>query len=307
MPWRKLGRIFDPDQQDWIVSHAQVPTAIEFNTFIRVYFSPRDVKGRAYIAYIDLDPANGFQLLDINQGCVLGMGKPGTFDEDGVMPGFVMRSGSDHLMYYSGWNQKVSTPYHNATGLAVSKDGGITFNRVYDGPIMDRTATEPYVAVTPTILAHSHGYQMWYISGIRWEKFNDKYEPIYVIKYATSTDGHWWTRDPEIMVAQRHGDEAFSHPTVVRDEDRFHMWYCYRGSDDYRDGKNAYRIGYAYSLNAKDWQREDKNAGIDASSSGWDSTMICYPFVLDTKWGRIMFHNGNGFGITGIGVATWED
>ncbi len=306
MGWQKLGHIFDPRDHEWIVSHAQVPTALEFDDYLRIYFSPRNTNGKAYIAYIDVDKQDPTKILNENRGCVLGMGNPGSFDEDGVMPGFALRDGDDILMYYSGWNQKVSTPYHNATGLAISKDGGDTFTRVYEGPIMDRTPLEPYVAVTPTILRDKNHWRMWYISGLGWEKIGDQFEPVYVIKHAESTDGISWQRDVEICVPQSSPLEAFSHPTVIQEEGLFRMWYCYRDSVNYRDGQGSYRIGYAESKDGYDWQRLDHKSGIEPSPEGWDSTMICYPFVVDTEEHKLLFYNGNGFGRTGIGVAKWQ-
>ncbi len=85
------------------------------------------------------------------------------------------------------------------------------------------------------------------------------------------------------------------------------MWYAYRGSVDYRDGANSYRIGYAESANAVDWERKDEAAGIQYSSSGWDSTMQTYPCVVKHRGTKYLFYNGNGFGRTGIGYAVYED
>ena len=76
------------------------------------------------------------------------------------------------------------------------------------------------------------------------------------------------------------------------------MWYAVRG--------DFYKIGYAESLNGKDWVRKDDKAGIDISSEGWDSEMISYPYVFKNDNNLIMLYNGNGFGKTGFGYAVWE-
>ena len=81
------------------------------------------------------------------------------------------------------------------------------------------------------------------------------------------------------------------------------MWFCYRSSNDFRDGIGSYKIGYAYSLDLINWIREDSLAGISLSNEGWDSKMICYPYVVETKYGIYMFYNGNGFGKSGFGYA----
>ena len=50
-----------------------------------------------------------------------------------------------------------------------------------------------------------------------------------------------------------------------------------------------------------------KNSGIDVSDDGWDSEMICYPFVFDHKGERYMLYNGNDYGKTGFGLAILEN
>lgn len=305
MSWQKLGNIFTP-QDHGLISHAQVPTVSVGETCINIFFSSRNKDGKSlpYKASFSLnDPT---KILSFSNTPLMSMGLPGTFDDDGVMPGEILQKNDELLMYYSGWNQRTNVPYHNATGLAKSTDGGDSFQRVFQGPIMDRTATEPYLAVTPSIIVNEHGYKMWYVSGVSWEKFDGKYEPIYVIKYAHSMDGVNWQRNSAICIKQNHLEEAFSHPTVIYENGLYQMWYCYRGSRNYRDGKNSYRIGYATSSNGIDWQREDDKNIISPSENGWDSKMICYPYVFYIGKQRYMVYNGNGFGQTGYGLAKWE-
>jgi hypothetical protein len=222
------------------------------------------------------------------------------------MPSYVVKNDQRLLLYYSGWNQRVNVPYHNAMGLAASFDEGLTFNRVYDGPVMDRIATEPYLAVTPSILKEEKGWKMWYVSGIGWELIEKKYEPIYVIKYAYSHDGLVWERKNITCIEQQHQHEAFSHPNVLKIDNIYHMWYCYRNSYDYRDGKGSYRLGYAQSTDGIAWQRRDSELNMHPSDEGWDSTMMCYPYVIKDNDKLIMFYNGNGFGKSGFGYAILE-
>ena len=47
----------------------------------------------------------------------------------------------------------------------------------------------------------------------------------------------------------------------------------------------------------------EKNSFIDVSDDGWDSEMICYPFVFDHKGKRYMLYNGNDYGKKGFGLA----
>ena len=100
--------------------------------------------------------------------------------------------------------------------------------------------------------------------------------------------------------------EAQSRPTILYRGGMWHMWFCHRGSRQFRDGASAYRMGYARSADLQTWQRDDAAAGIDVSESGWDSTMLAYPCVVTTPAGVLMFYNGNGFGASGLGWARLE-
>ena len=88
----------------------------------------------------------------------------------------------------------------------------------------------------------------------------------------------------------------------------YKMWYAKRKKSDYRTNiKNSYRIGYAESNDGIKWIRKDSlMKKFDISNDGWDSEMICYPFIFDHKGKRYMLYNGNGYGKTGFGLAVTE-
>ena len=50
----------------------------------------------------------------------------------------------------------------------------------------------------------------------------------------------------------------------------------------------------------------DELVGLDVSPNGWDSEMICYPYVFDHGRNRYMLYNGNGYGKTGFGLSVLE-
>src|SRR4029077_10228490 len=102
--------------------------------------------------YFDLARDDLKRIVTVQEQSILEYGKPGTFDDEGIMPAYVLEQPQGIWMYYSGWNRRVSVPYHNSTGLAVSDDDGDSFVRKFEGPIMDRTPQEPYLAVTPSVL-----------------------------------------------------------------------------------------------------------------------------------------------------------
>ncbi len=121
----------------------------------------------------------------------------------------------------------------------------------------------------------------------------------HVIKYAESGDGHAWQKAGLSVPYQLGEAQAFSRPTVWIDRlGGYHMWYSYRSGTG-----ELYRIGYATSLDGLLWTRQHDKSDLGVSSSGWDSTMIEYPFVQEFEGQLQLFYNGNSFGKTGFGVA----
>jgi hypothetical protein len=95
---------------------------------------------------------------------------------------------------------------------------------------------------------------------------------------------------------------------VIKENGKYRMWYCYRGSVDYRsDRENSYRIGYAESPDGINWERKDAEVGIDRSDEGWDAIMMEYPYVYEHRGRKYMLYNGDGFGETGFGYAVLEE
>ena len=300
MKWKKLGRIFCPaDEFDWMKSHATLAVAehIENNLF-RIYFGTRDHLNRSHIGAVIIDLFDSQNILDLSSLPVLAPGELGAFDDSGAMPTWLAAADNSRYLYYVGWNLGVTVPFRNAIGLAIS-NGGSSFNRYAAGPIVDRSIHEPHFCASCCVLPGNSFWRMWYLSCVGWPIVNGAPQHRYHIKYAESEDGINWRRNGEVAINFKSADEyAISRPSVICDHDRWKMWYSYRGT--------TYRIGYAESEDGHNWTRLDELAGIDVSSSGWDSEMIEYPFVFDHKGQRYMLYNGNDYGRTGFGLAVLE-
>jgi hypothetical protein len=200
-------------------------------------------------------------------------------------------------LYFLGWNLGVTVPWRNSIGLAISNNDSVNFVKYQKAPIIDRGPADPYSVSYPAVLREDGVWKMWYGSNLAWGALQS--EMAHVIKYAESTDGIHWNRQNVIAIGFKNSNEyAISKPCVLKDQNKYKMWYSYRGT--------AYRIGYAESEDGKVWERMDDNAGIDVSESGWDSEMIEYPCVFDYNGERYMLYNGNRYGKTGMGLAVLE-
>ena len=307
MRWVKKGHIFNvSDNFGWMHSHAQIPTVLVKEDRLRIYFATRPEQDCSLTSFIDVDIDDPRRILQVHDKPILELGKPGLFDEHGVMPQYVCEHEGQIRLYYAGWSRRTSVPYSNWTGLAVSDDGGTTFRKMFPGPIIDRTPEEVHSATGCYIVRRDDTWHMWYASGVDWIPVGDKLEEYYVIKYARSADGIHWERENRKLLPSKTEIEPTHRPSVLELNGTYHMWFCYRGIEDFRDGTNSYRIGYARSSDLKTWEREDEQAGIDVSEDGWDSNMIAYPYVVKTRSGVYLFYNGNGFGASGFGYAILE-
>lgn len=311
MNWQKKGLIFKVDNHyEWMTTHAQVPVVEKSgDRRLRIYFGTRNRHNQTVTTFIEVDARSLKKIIYTHDRPVLSIGSVGSFDDSGAMPSWIIDHDNKKLLYYIGWNTGGTIPYRNSIGLAISEDGGLTFNRLYEGPILDRTILDPYLSATPCVIIENGIWRMWYLSGVGWQTHEGRVEPYYNIKYAESTDGIHWKRDGLVCIDFKTPDEGgIARPSVLKDGNVYKMWYSYRGGNDYRtDRSKSYRIGYAESPDGLKWTRKDEQVGINVSEKGWDSEMICYPFVMDVNDRRYMFYNGNGFGRSGFGYAVLNE
>jgi hypothetical protein len=307
--WIKRGLIFRTDHHhDWMAHHACVPIAEHVGpSVLRIYFGPRDSQGLTRPTFIEVDADQPTRVLYVHDKPLLDLGRLGTFDDSGVMPSCIVDDGERKLLFYVGWNRTVTVPYRNSIGLAESHDGGLTFTRVCEGPIVDRTADEPFLAASPFALLEDGKWKLWYASGTGWLVVDGRPEPTYEIKYAESADAVRWQRDNATCIRPKLPGEANARPCVLKEDGVYRMWYCYRGSVGYRtDPTQSYRLGYAESADGRRWTRLDEEVGIERSASGWDAGMLAYPFVYHHRGRKHLLYNGNGFGESGFGYAVLE-
>ncbi|MEM7034905.1 MAG: hypothetical protein AAF629_35525, partial [Chloroflexota bacterium] len=307
MQWKKMGLIYKPDNvHPWSVSHAQVPIVDRVNDdVLRIYFGTRDKTNRTVTTYIEVEADNPQHILYVHDKQCLGLGELGCFDDSGAMPSWIVNQGDLKYLYYIGWNTGVTVSYRNSIGLAVSHDQGRTFERMYPGPIMDRTKTEPQFCACPCVIVENGLWRMWYLSCVKWGVYKGHTEPFYHIKYAESHDGIHWDRQGIVAIDFKSDHEAgIVRSSVIKEDGLYRMWYSYRGYKDYRTETTvSYRIGYADSNDGTTWTRKDEQVGLDISNTGWDSEMLAYPYVYRHKGETYMIYNGNGFGRSGIGYA----
>ncbi|MCB1235244.1 MAG: hypothetical protein KDM91_09255 [Verrucomicrobiae bacterium] len=304
MKCQKLGRLYVPDgRKPWSVSHAANPTPVSLGgDLYRIYFATRDAGNRSHTGWIEVDLKDPFRILAEASEPALGPGELGMFDDSGVSIGCVVPVEDKRFLYYMGWNLAVTVPWKNAIGLAVANGSESTFLRHSRFPVLDLCEADPYTMTYPWVLRDGATYRMWYGSSTRW--LENRKEMRHVLKYAESVDGIHWIRDGSVVVdIENPGEMALVKPCVIRDPDRYRMWFS-----ALKDGPvEAYRILYAESRDGVSWERKDDETWIDVSESGWDSEMVAYGTVFDHGGSRYMLYAGNGCGREGFGLAILDE
>lgn len=309
--WTNKRQVFLPKpDHPWCQTHAQIPTVdvLEEEDKLRIYYSTRDKSSRSYTSFIETRASDPTEILYIHDKPIVPLGELGSFDDCGVMCSGIVTYQNLKYLYYIGWNVRNTVRYQNSIGILVSEDGGITFKRMFEGPVLDRTHIEPHFVVTPYVTIEDGLWRMWYCGCTKWHVIDGLTEPQYQIKYAESRDGIHWDRSNTVSIPYSHPMEANVRASVMKDGDLYKMWFSYRSLKNYRtEAAHGYKIGYAESSDGITWNRKDQASGYQLSDQGFDTQMAAYPYVVDAAGKRYMFYNGNGFGQTGFGVAEWNN
>src|SRR5688572_6555394 len=117
-----------------------VPTLMPLGgSLVRIYFSGRNDKNQSHIGWALVDLREPDRVLEISAEPVLAPGPLGCFDDNGVTPSCIVADGEETLLYYIGWNPGSTVRMHIFGGLAVSRDGGLSFERWSNAPILERS------------------------------------------------------------------------------------------------------------------------------------------------------------------------
>jgi hypothetical protein len=303
--WEKKGLIYVPNGDGFFKTHAARPIPYQINDeVLRIYFSSRDNTDTMFPTYIDVDIKNPSRILHINEKPLLNLGRIGTFDDSGVTLGCIIAHEDKIFVYYTGWKRRRVVNFELSIGLCQMKRPYTSFERVFEGPILAQDKNHPILTAGPFVIHDQKKFKMWYCSGTKWIIANGNPEPIYRVHYAESEDGINWVPFKEPAIDYQFDGEVISAPWVLKVGSLYQMWYSYRGNAT-KEAKN-YVIGYAESADGIKWKRMDDQVGIERSTSGWDSEMICYPSFF--SYGNViyMFYSGNNVGKGGMGYAIRE-
>ncbi|MFL5781830.1 MAG: hypothetical protein ACJ760_11000 [Thermoleophilaceae bacterium] len=303
MRWRKRGHVFAPDgTRPWARRYAFPPTPHRLDDeVLRVYVACCDERTVGRVGYVDVLLEDPSTVVRVAPDPVLDIGEPGCFDDNGVVPTMVLPVGDELWLYYTGYQLGTRVPYFQFLGLAVSTDGGETFERRSRAPVLDRSDAEPLTRSSAFVAPLDGRFRMYYAAGAGWTRTDDgRAVPVYDLRVVESDDGVVWPAAGRTCVTLQGDEHAIGRPWLLPGSDPWRLLYSARSAS--RD----YRIGVAVSDDGLRWERRDGEAGIDVSADGWDSAAVAYASVVEHGERVLMLHCGNERGATGFGWAELE-
>lgn len=291
MEWEKLGQIYKVNNTNpYLLTHASNPLASHLKGDIfRIYYNGRNKENKSSVSYVDIDIISKTVVNDPKTP-ILTYGVKNSFYSHGISIGNIWKQNSKSYIGFMGWQIRKKNHWRGDIGKFEIKDNKANTPSL----LLESNPEDPISLSYPYIMFEDGIYKMWYGSTVDWVSENG--EMIHVIKYATSLDGNIWNLKGKCISLEIGVEQAFSRPTVKKINNSYHMWYSYRSGDG-----TPYRIGHAESLDGENWEKIPSK--INVSESGWDSEMICYPYVFEYKNKIYMLYNGNNYGKEGFGLA----
>lgn len=249
---------------------------------------------------MDVNPDNPSEIIDYSRKPLLDLGNQGYFDENGVVSTALLEDDEKLYMYYCGFQKHVSYPYSSLAGVAVSSDGGQSFYRVKDTPLLERKDGEMFIRTGVGIYKFGDIYRLYYASGNEWISVNDKLVPKYSFRYIDSNSPIYFEGESKKLFPLENDEFGMTTPQVFKMNTGYGMIYSLRTIS------KGYHMGYATSQDGINFYRNDGVMNFERPSGEFDSEMVCYGKCYKHGDRTYLFYSGNHYGMDGIGWAEWE-
>lgn len=297
MDWTKAELIISKDTVaiDWLKLNVMCPVPIILDdSTLRIYAAFCDEQNRGRVGYIDVDRHNPSIIKHISEKPCLDLGDESSFDDSGVLPTCVIKQKDRLFMYYCGYQKYRDFPYTSLLGLAVSYDGGETFERVKPTPILERVDGEQFIRTGATCVVKDKGYDLYYASGNTWfELYEGKMEPKYNLKIISSMDMDRFDGKGDDVILLNDDEYGIVIPQIFYLDNKELLLFSVRSQS------KGYRIEYA-AKEGDEWERQGE-IGLASNSSGWYKEMQCFGKILSDGDDVLLFFSGNHYGRGGIG------
>ncbi|MFH1004246.1 MAG: T9SS type A sorting domain-containing protein, partial [Bacteroidota bacterium] len=280
------------------------PSCIYYNDTLRMYYGVASFvsgdtvpRGRIHYAW----SVDGINWTKYAGNPVLNIGSPGQWDDEWLDTPEILWDDNEFKLYYYGDSVYMTGAVNASIGLATSQDG---INWTKQGIVLQKGNADDWDGnfIESPALYHdpsSGVYALWYSAQdtVGWIK----------IGLAVSADGVNWIKDTanpclENGVFNSWDDMFVAMPSVIRSEGVFEMWYSgVKWATQY----DSVRVGYAVSLNGKDWIKYPGNPVLYALP-GDSSEFVAVDVVWDSLNNeyKMWYENKNTTGTHAIFYTT---
>jgi hypothetical protein len=291
--WIRLGRVLEASGGPLTRTHVMLPTPLVLADRVRIYFTSCDDSLRGRVFDAEFAPEPPFPLIRVGREPVMDLGAPGQFDCDGVNPSQVLRIEGQLCLLYIGWRRgPPDEPYTLFAGWAASTDEGRSFQS--RGRLLEAVPGERLFRTAPHLVREDQGWRLLYIGGDRFvSDVSGKRLPVYSLMQMRSADPLGWIGQGQEVIAPdiEAGDIVIGRPE--RDDGRLIV---------------SVRTAQGYELMEGD--DPERAAGHPALTpvfeppfERWETQMRCFGAPCRVGDHELLFHNGDGFGSTGMGLA----
>lgn len=272
---------------------AQMPIPRFEKGILEVFFTSRDDQGRSIPYAVELEP-HTFKIIRNSKVLSIPLGELGTFDQDGVMPSALLETSEGTHLYYIGWERSFNTPYRLSIGLAIRQKNRETFSKFSNGPILDRSISNPHFSTTPFVYKSTNRFEMIFSNGNGWINHEGKLESIYNLMTAESSDGLLW-ENFKLTPVEINADKCNARPHIFES----HLYLSQRPTTEFRTKGNGYRI-HAFQMNDKITYNECELTWDTELEPDGDKS---YSSIIMIEGIRYIFFNSESFGKNGFHIA----
>lgn len=295
MKFEKIAFIKTPvGYSDWITSHMMCPTPYITDQNIRIYCGFLDEFGISRIGWIEIDIHNPENILKVSKKPTLDIGRPGTFDDNGVVPSCMIDISGQKYLYYFGFQLVEKVRYLMFGNVATEG------KRLYEYPIFNRDRNSLFVKSAPFVFKYNNAsfYECFYTSSNEFITINNKIIPKYNIRKSFIFNYDYPDVQSTIVVDFKDDKEfGIGRPYVIEHNNKVYLFYSTRSTD------KKYSIGYSITDRWNKFNRYDDNLEILNKDNGSCNNDISYPAVIKINNSYYMFYNEGCFGKDGIAVA----
>jgi hypothetical protein len=296
-------------RSDLAVSHLSVPTAVlsPDGSRIRLFVSSRDDQGRSRVFVLDLDPANPLEVSHPHLKLVLDLGAEEDFDGDGLLCTSVLVDGPESMhMLYVGFERNAHGFYRLLTGLAHSIDGGDSFTRSTNVPLLERAPDESTVrgaAVFAETIRLGAPKGIVYAGGSGWVTTADgRRRPHYSLREQPIGPGLAPIGPSRVLLEPRSDEHGFGRTGAIDCGDHRCVLLSVRMT-----ALSSYRLQTATIESDGRWVRDTVQLRVLEGNRERSLDHLMFASSVQTPSEQWLFLNGPDYGKDGVLVAKVED